>query len=163
MTTWSTRQESMSQFSAYLAWLSHLEGNNASSNISNAETDGELSTDEDDLGALPPSLTKKLTHVLVKKPSFLCVDIEWISSNFKASKFLQAIQTFVQQAFPPPKTPILPNQFNHFDTFKVLSICVPDFLMVGRHNVMDHICAMPHVSGQSGQNDTPAHFDTVLV
>ncbi len=65
---------------------------------------------------------------------------------------------------PPPAKPILPNITDHFDVYKILTIPLPNLSTVGRYHQVNRIQGTPAVPpGPGRKEESPSHFDTVLV
>lgn len=171
MTVWLSRQEAVAQFSAYLDWvLDRVPG----AGFDEGEPDDEgadgkaddLVTHNAGTGNVGNSTVQSQltpTHVISAKPGFPHRNIATITTDFKAPNFLALLMTFIRRAYPLPQTPVLPNAADHFDMYKVLSICLPDLPAAGRYNYIDKIWAIPLIKGPFGKPDKVAHLDTVLV
>ncbi|KAF8874590.1 hypothetical protein BD779DRAFT_1613547 [Infundibulicybe gibba] len=161
MTIWLSRQEAVAQFAAYLDWLSVYDISSTTGDDPDTDTDDEsvladnAPDDTDDLETAP-----KPSHQISRKPAFPHTNLTTVTTNFRVSKFLATLSTFIRRAYPPPQAPILPNDFDLFDLYKILSIRLINIPAAGRHNFIDKIRVTPPVPGRTGRNGSPAHFDT---
>ncbi|KAH9974341.1 hypothetical protein BGW80DRAFT_1458404 [Lactifluus volemus] len=159
MTLWLSRQEAIAQFNNYLDWhasQSRISPSPATTGSSDStHTGGDL-----DLASV--SLTST-THFVAKHPGYTHLDMQAITLDFRASHFLNALQAFILRKCPPPRRPIVPNEFDRFNAYKVLSVRIPDSPTSGHSGEIARIRATRFVQGEVGHSDTSAVFDTVLV
>jgi hypothetical protein len=165
MTIWLGHQEAVAQFTAYLNWLS-----NCDLTEPDPEPDPKLADNiggEEDPAVIMANkhnmANSRVSHTISIKPGFPHHDLTTITNNFKAENFSPLLTTFICHAYPPPKSPVLPNAMDRFDLFKVLSVRRPDFKATGCYKSVNYIRATPAVPGRLGKKDVDAHFDTVLV
>jgi hypothetical protein len=104
------------------------------------------------------------THTMAKHPSYPHLDIKMIVQDFGASQFLTALYSFHYHQSPPPYKSILSNQFDHFDAYKVLKVCLLNSPTSGHFSEHTWIHAT-HIPGGSGDGyaDGRAGFNMVLV
>ena len=147
MTTWLGRQEAIAQFNAYLDWFTQ-------------------STDSDDHSAHPADTSEAsqcATHSTAKNPSYSNVKLESITDEFRALRFLPALQCFIRSNCPTYITPIFANQFDQFNGYKILEIKLGDCPAAGQIDEVSRIRATKYVAGDNGRSNQEAVFDTVLV
>jgi Plavaka transposase len=163
MTIWLGRQEAVAQFAAYLDWIldRSLDADDPPDGSGDVEDDDDDDIEENN--ALTMSSDPAASHIIAKKPGFPHYDLATITTDFHAVDFLPLLTTFIRRAYPPPKTPVLPNNVDRFDLYKILSIRLPNLATVNRVGHLDRIRATPLVKGRAGRQDTNAHFDTILV
>jgi hypothetical protein len=165
MTVWLGRQEAVAQFAAYLDWI--LDRSLDPENPQAPDGIGDVDDDDDDEieenNALTMSSDPPASHIFAKKPGFPHYDLATIITDFHGVDFLPLLTTFIRRAYPPPKNPVLPNNIDHFDLYRILSIRLPNLAVVNRVGHLDRIRATPLVKGRAGRQNTNAHFDTILV
>jgi hypothetical protein len=165
MTVWLGRQEAVAQFAAYLDWI--LDRSLDPENPQAPDGIGDVDDDDDDEieenNALTMSSDPPASHIIAKKPGFPHYDLATIITDFHGVDVLPLLTTFICRAYPPPKNPVLPNNIDHFDLYRILSIRLPNLAVVNRVGHLDRIRATPLVKGRAGRQNTNAHFDTILV
>lgn len=97
-------------------------------------------------------------------PAFPRLTIDDIRSCFHAPQFLYSLQCYIICHYLPPAKPILPNITDCFNIYKILTIPLPNLSTVGHYHQVNHIQETPTVPpGPRRKEESPSHFDTVLV
>ena len=161
MTVWLGRQEAVSRFQAYLVYAAKQ--SNTTSRDSQGKLDSEDELDDDINNPMVPVSTGLTSHSLSVKPAYPHLAISTITTDFKATGFLPALQSYIRRAYPPPALPLFPNSADRFDVYKRVNISQPCLAAVGLQGFMDRILATPAISGRGRLGDVPAHFDIALI
>jgi hypothetical protein len=149
MTTWLSRQEAIARFDAYVEWL---------------ESESGTTQTPMDEGVTPGlDVERTGTHFTAKHPSYPHLDVETIMQDFRASQFLTALRTFICHYSPSPLIPVLPNEFDRFDAYKVLAIRLPDCPASGRFGELSRIYATRPVLGRNGCSSADEKGETNMV
>lgn len=161
MTVWLGRQEAVARFTAYLHWVSGESLNDDHGLDETPDRDPNKEDDHHDDATMTdqPQPTADI-HSTSKKPGFPHTSIATITNHFKATKFLEALTTFIRRVHPPPETPTIPNTVDCFDMYRNASIRQPDLLATGRQDFSYRVRATPPTTGRKA---IAGHFDTVLV
>ena len=153
MTVWLGRQEAVARFRAYLDYVTALDPI-----APDAVPDDEPHDYEDDEMEQPHSDLS-----LAIKPAYPHTDLNILTTQFKAPKFLSALSTYIRRLIPPPALPVLPNLVDRFDVYKRITILRPSNPAAGFPKSVDRLRATPSVPANGRSKAVPAHFDTVLV
>src|SRR5882762_6443975 len=132
MTRWLQRQEAINLRDSYLEWLGVLK----SSEDASAGTPPTDKSDSDDSGEaykLPLGGECEVTARLNNTPLFTYhiaktsplprIPISKLASEYSATEFLPALETFLKDHMPA--NTLMPNVFDQFDLFKLISILLP--------------------------------------
>ncbi len=172
MTTWMGRREAAARFRAYLDWASQIDKRARGMGLSLEEGECEVVEEEADTGLSHDSHGdqrdqrghRKSKFGVAAVPAFPRLAIDDIGLRFLAPQFLYSLQRYITRHYPPPAKPILPNLTDRFDLYKILTIPLPNLPTVGRYHQVNRIRGTPAVSpGPGRKEESPAHFDTVLV
>ena len=148
MMVWLGRQEAVARFGAYLDYVNALDPIPPDDNLEDSEMEEHAS---------------KSTHSVAIRPAFPHTDINTITTHFKATNFIPALSTFFHHLIPPPLLPVLPNNVDHFDVYKRVTILRASNPAAGFPKTMDRLRATPSVPANGRFKAVPAHFDIVLV
>jgi hypothetical protein len=156
------RQEAVARFRAYLDYV-------IASALDPIPPDDETHDFEDneieELQVEPAHATVSTvsTHSVAIKPAFPHMDINTLTTRFKATNFIPALSTFIRRLIPPPALPVLPNLVDRFDVYKRITILRPSNPAAGFPKSVDRLRATPVVPAKGRSKAVPAHFDIVLV
>ncbi|KAH9953771.1 hypothetical protein BGW80DRAFT_1191841 [Lactifluus volemus] len=158
MTIWLSRQEAIARFSDYLDW--HNRFHMPTSTAVDSEDYDAPSLDLSDMSSGSVSAS---THLVAKHPGYPHLHVDTIALDFRASQFLPALQAFIRCKCRPSQKPIVPNEFDRFNAYKILAIRLPNSPASGRYDEIARVRATRLVPGKTGHSDSSAVFDTVLV
>ena len=158
MTVWLGRQEAVARFRAYLDYVNALDPSHGIPPDDELEHDQDNEMEEPALTNLHPT-----THSVAINPAFPHTDFNTLTTQFKASKFIQTLSTFIRRLIPPPALPVLPNHVDCFDVYKRISIIRPANPAARFPSYVDRLRATPSVPANGRTKEVPAHFDIVLV
>ena len=161
---WLGWQEAVNHFQAYLVYADK-QANTTSPISHQPELDSDEELDDNDLNdpTVPVSKSTINTHSVSVKPAYAHINLSTITIDFKATRFLPALKTYIRHAYPPPALPLFPTTANHFDIYKRLNISQPSLAAVGQETFIDQIRATPAVKGCGCLNDVPEHFGMALI
>ena len=161
MTVWLHRQEAVSRFHSYLAWVEPLGTPTIlmpEPESDNEEEGGDCTTAEEP-DMLPP-------YVLAKTPGLLGMSVHKLVHEFGCTDFIRTLINFLRLKSSSCILPVPAQQLSRhtrFVVYKRMHVYLPPLRQVSPMPLKDVICAVPAQPARGLIRATPAHFDTVLV
>jgi hypothetical protein len=153
--------KAFSRFRAYLDYITTLDHlmfvDNLNSDNDEKDSDAEPEPEETEI---PSNLS---THSLSVRPAFPHMDINTLSTCFKAMNFVPTLSTYIHCLVPPPALPFFSSRVDQFDVYKHVTILQPPKMRAGFSNSVDRVRATPSIPAKGRSKAASAHFDTVLI
>jgi hypothetical protein len=145
MAIWLQRREAMWKREAYIAWIEERLSTAQPVGEGQAveESDNDSESERITATTTPPSQAVALYSVAKKAP-FHQITVERIVSDFGATDFLEALQTFLRKHLPACK--ISPHLFDRFDVYKQIIISLPYNRYLSNHPRSDRLRTTPAVA-----------------
>ena len=173
MAVWLQCREVIWLKESYLMWLEdkvaliivdHGDGDGKDDNKVDVEneTSTKITTTEVNKTSSTTTKSKSSTfYTLAKKAPFPNITVDKLITHYGAEDFIPALNTFLLENLPHCQ--ISPNQFNHFDIFKQITITLPPNLFLSNQSRTCCLCSTLAVKPKGWKPGMPGRFDTALI
>jgi hypothetical protein len=168
MARWLQRREALERHAAYIDWAT-------SDSQSLGLITGDDDVDVDQLENADTSVTDKPTFIrsgivqghayfISKSPAYHSLSVGYLRTQFGATHFTQALQTFLKGHFPDAQLQTTSLDDDRFDVYSSISLMMPSVPHIHDSHRVHKIrvqCNKP--SNSPRKADSPPHFDTALI